>query len=437
MKQKIFQYSRQCIAQLATTFDRLADSHLCQCFDKRLLCGLALFLGIASVAGGITLYMGMQAEARPFAPKVSGNAVRILKSTMVVVGNDALNSMPAPAFATARFSACSGPEVTGQRASCQTVSGQLPAGNSVRQRVSARVDSNDFCGPLPLPDPAATTRTAAGPRATMTLANGHLTTASDTPAGFNVSPLLQGSSFGMRFILPLGATQTDTASTFARQDDTIESHGLLPAFGQCLLPQNFAKTSILTFGGRAGFLSSIQTNSASAAKYAPLINQYATKYNLTPSLVKGIMRVESNFNPFAISSQQALGLMQVVPATAGGEVYAYLTGFKGQPSTELLLQPEANIQYGTTYLHLLSSRYFHGVLNKTSRELCVIAAYNGGPGAVVRLFGTCPEDAAMAINTLTPTEVYAALTSKMPSMETRQYVSSVLDHARDYGLSQD
>ena len=149
------------------------------------------------------------------------------------------------------------------------------------------------------------------------------------------------------------------------------------------------------------------------------------------------MQAESNFNPFAVSHQQALGLMQVVPATAGGEVYAYLTGFRGQPSADLLLQPETNIQYGTTYLHLLSSRYFHGVFNKTSRELCVIAAYNGGPGAVIRLFGTGTEDAAIAINALTPEEVYTTLTSKMPSQETRQYVSIVLGHARNYSLSQE
>ena len=418
---------------MATAFGKLADSRFCQRFDNRLVCGLALFLGIISATSGITLYTVLQAEARPFAPNTPANAVRMPKSTAVVVGNDALNYLSALASITPHNAVSFRPEEPGQMAGVSAT-----PGNGVRQRVSTRMASNDFCGPPPPPGFEGGNRAVNISRATMTLSNGKLTTTPDYGAGYNVSPLLQGGSFGSRFALPLApAAPAGTFSSLSRQDEGIEGQGLFPAFGQCHLPQDFATSSILTFGSRFDFFSSFQTNHARAAKYSATIKHYSAKYGLPVSLVKGIMQAESNFNPFAVSHQQALGLMQVVPATAGGEVYAYLTGFRGQPSADLLLQPETNIQYGTTYLHLLSSRYFHGVFNKTSRELCVIAAYNGGPGAVIRLFGTETEDAAIAINALTPEEVYTTLTSKMPSQETRQYVSIVLGHARNYSLSQE
>ena len=414
--------ARLALSTLTATCARLASSRpargvatcLGQHFDSRQSCWLALFLGIIAVAGGTTLYMGMQAEASPFESKTYSNTVRMRKSTMVVVGNVSPSVQPALVS----------PYSTGL------------SGQSVR----GRVGGNDFCGPIPsgpCPEYQTAGKIWQGQQALMTLANGRLTTASDCGTGFNVSPLLQGGSFGWRFALPLDNTQPGQAAHPVWHDDSLESQDLFPAFGQCHLPQDFASASILTFGNRLDFFASYKANPTSAAKYNSLISLYAAKYGLTPSLVKAIMQAESNFNPFAISSQQAMGLMQVVPATAGGEVYAYLTGFSGQPSPEQLLQPEFNIQYGTAYLHLLSKRYFNRVLNTTSRDLCVIAAYNGGPGAVVRLFGTTPDDAAMAINALTPTEVFKALTSKMPSQETRQYVSTVLGHARDYGILQE
>lgn len=50
-----------------------------------------------------------------------------------------------------------------------------------------------------------------------------------------------------------------------------------------------------------------------AEKYRPLVEQYAQRYSISPSLVFAIMRTESNFNPFAVSSAPAYGLMQLVP----------------------------------------------------------------------------------------------------------------------------
>jgi membrane-bound lytic murein transglycosylase C len=169
-----------------------------------------------------------------------------------------------------------------------------------------------------------------------------------------------------------------------------------------------------------------------AGKYRAMAEAYARKYTLAPSLVLAIMHTESNFNPLAVSASSALGLMQIVPETAGNEVYRYLKGAHGVPTTETLFSPESNIQYGTAYLHLLARRYFQEVIDPTSREMCVIAAYNGGPGAVLRLFDPDRDVAVARINTLTPDQLYTALTTRMPNRETRRYVEVVLEHQRSY-----
>jgi membrane-bound lytic murein transglycosylase C len=174
---------------------------------------------------------------------------------------------------------------------------------------------------------------------------------------------------------------------------------------------------------------------ANAGRYQGYISLYAEKYDLAAALMLAIMHTESNFNPFAVSPNQAVGLMQIVPDTAGNEVYRYLMGTHGTPSVETLFSPEFNIKYGATYLHLLGRRYFAGVINTASRQLCVIAAYNGGPNAVLRMFDPDPELALERINSLTAKEVYSALTTGMPSEETRRYVEIVMARLKDYSAN--
>jgi soluble lytic murein transglycosylase-like protein len=164
-----------------------------------------------------------------------------------------------------------------------------------------------------------------------------------------------------------------------------------------------------------------------AARYSSLVERYSGDYALPPSLIYAIMREESSFNPKARSVANALGLMQVVPKTAGGEVHAFLTGKHAIPTRAVLFTPEQNIRYGTAYLYLLHNRYFNEVSNHISRELCIIAAYNGGPGAVMRSFGRTREQAIAKINSLGPDKLYSTLVRSLPSRETRDYVVKVVD----------
>ena len=164
---------------------------------------------------------------------------------------------------------------------------------------------------------------------------------------------------------------------------------------------------------------------ARAARYQETVNLYARKYGLDASLVMAIMQVESGFNPSLISPRNAHGLMQVVPATAGDEVHRWL-GRSGRPTASELLNPDNNIRYGISYLHLLRTRHLEGIRDPQSLEYCVIASYNGGSGAVLRHFGRTRDEAFAAINALSPQEVLARLTRSFPAWETRAFVGKVL-----------
>jgi membrane-bound lytic murein transglycosylase C len=162
-----------------------------------------------------------------------------------------------------------------------------------------------------------------------------------------------------------------------------------------------------------------------ARKFREPVRRFAREYGISPNLVYAVMKTESDFNPFAVSHAPAYGLMQVVPSTAGSDVYTMLNGRKGSPTPEQLFDPEINIRYGTAYLFILNNRYLSDIRHPVSREYCMIAAYNGGAGAVLRSFHENRRTAAEIINSLSPDEVYDRLQKRLPSMETRRYLWKV------------
>lgn len=169
-----------------------------------------------------------------------------------------------------------------------------------------------------------------------------------------------------------------------------------------------------------------------ARKYSELVTWAATRFDVSKNLIYAIMKVESDFNPFAVSSAMAIGLMQVVPNTAGRDVYRFLHGTQGTPTKQALFEPPTNITYGTAYLHLLGNRFLAGVNNPVSREYCMIAGYNGGAGAVLRTFHKDTTRAKRAINRLSPGEVYTTLKAHLPHAETRRYLGKVLEAKKEF-----
>ena len=169
-----------------------------------------------------------------------------------------------------------------------------------------------------------------------------------------------------------------------------------------------------------------------ARKYRELVEAASTRFDVSRNLIFAIMQVESDFNPFAVSSAMAIGLMQVVQKTAGSDVYRFLHGKAGAPTRETLFDPAGNITYGTAYLHLLDTRFLNGITNPVSREYCVIAGYNGGAGSVLRTFDKDKKRAAATINGRSPGEVYRTLRSGLPHEETKRYLGKVLEAKKHF-----
>ncbi|WP_243651633.1 lytic transglycosylase domain-containing protein [Thiobaca trueperi] len=106
----------------------------------------------------------------------------------------------------------------------------------------------------------------------------------------------------------------------------------------------------------------------SRAQVKAMIPDVARRYGVEESLVHAVVAAESNYNAHAVSHAGAVGLMQVMPATAADY---------GVSSADALFDPETNLRTGTRHLKRLLNKY----KNDYGR---VIMAYNAGEGVVDR-----------------------------------------------------
>lgn len=105
--------------------------------------------------------------------------------------------------------------------------------------------------------------------------------------------------------------------------------------------------------------------------YDELIVEHAQLNNVRVDLVRAVVQVESAYNPRATSPKGAMGLMQLMPATAR------------QYGVRNPYNPEENVRAGVAYLRMLLDRY-------DNNEELALAAYNAGPGAVDKYGETIP-----------------------------------------------
>jgi len=173
-------------------------------------------------------------------------------------------------------------------------------------------------------------------------------------------------------------------------------------------------------------------NNRQADKYRPVVNRFAEQYRISPSLVFAVIRTESNFNPFAVSSAPAYGLMQLVPTSGGREAFRKVKGQDTAPSRDYLFDPENNIELGVAYLNVLSYTQLEQIDNTISREYCVISAYNTGPRNVYKAFASDSVSALNAINGLEPPAVYDRLRGNLPYQETREYLVKVVTFRKQF-----
>ncbi|MBA5876333.1 MAG: DUF3393 domain-containing protein [Nitrospira sp. CR1.2] len=169
-----------------------------------------------------------------------------------------------------------------------------------------------------------------------------------------------------------------------------------------------------------------------AEKYRAVVGQFAERYQISPSLVFAIIRTESNFNPFAVSSAPAYGLMQLVPTSGGRDAYRKAKGEDKAPTRDYLFDPDNNIELGTAYLNVLTYTHLDDVADLVSREYCVISAYNTGAGNVFKTFSKDQRAAVDQINKLQPSALYDRLRSSLPYQETRDYLAKVVGYRKQF-----
>ena len=143
--------------------------------------------------------------------------------------------------------------------------------------------------------------------------------------------------------------------------------------------------------------------SAYPAEYNEYIFQYSQEYGFEPSLIYALIYTESGFNPDAVSSADAIGLMQITEDTFEWAQNRANVG-EAIPANELF-DPETNIHYGVYILSLLREEF--------SDEPTMLAAYNAGIGNVRRWLADShySEDGSTLID--------------IPFKETKDYVEKI------------
>ena len=108
------------------------------------------------------------------------------------------------------------------------------------------------------------------------------------------------------------------------------------------------------------------------SKYDALIINLSNEHGVEPALVKAVIHIESAFRADAVSRAGAMGLMQLMPATA--RIYNLNSNF---------FEPRKNMHAGIAHLKYLMERY-------DDNTTLSLAAYNAGEGAVARHKGIPP-----------------------------------------------
>lgn len=159
--------------------------------------------------------------------------------------------------------------------------------------------------------------------------------------------------------------QSATAEIFKYRDAKGHLH-----FTDKQMGSGFSLVSRSLGSERARRGSAIEQLKRNRSRFSPLINRIAKQTTLQPELLHAVIRAESAYNPRAVSSAGAVGLMQLMPGTAA------------QYGVQDRTNPDENVRAGSLYLKRQLDRF---------KDLSLaLAAYNAGENAVRRYGNTIP-----------------------------------------------
>ena len=144
--------------------------------------------------------------------------------------------------------------------------------------------------------------------------------------------------------------------------------------------------------------------------HADLIKTESAQKGVDPLLAQGLIREESRYNVMALSSSNAIGLMQLLPGTAMGVAKRLKVPIK---SHDEIHKPQNNLKFGIDYLSYVLGRY-------NGNAMLAVASYNGGPNAV------------LAWTKRLSLEDPDAFVENVPYTETRDYIRKVFGSYWNY-----
>ncbi|MBI1249891.1 MAG: transglycosylase SLT domain-containing protein [Alphaproteobacteria bacterium] len=216
----------------------------------------------------------------------------------------------------------------------------------------------------------------------------------------------------LRLIAEVGS-QRDFESVAYYLDDALDNADELELLSELAREQSFMRTAVRS--AKAGLHRGIVAPN-SAYPLIPLPDFVQTSTRPEPALVLAIIRQESEFDPNAVSSVGARGLMQLMPATARLTANRYGMSYDGP----------AALNANTTYNITLGARHLSDLLDSFNGSyVLTIAAYNAGPGRAREWIEEWGDPRARSVDVVDWIEL-------IPFSETRNYVQRVLENVQVY-----
>lgn len=219
------------------------------------------------------------------------------------------------------------------------------------------------------------------------------------PTGHDWKKLIQG---GGTQVGPSRVRATRLASSsgvvWAREheDGTLEFTNLTPVGGKWKVLFRAGPGKASAIRGPSDVVPPRDGSHSRFSRYDDHIRDQQAFYGIPRSLLRAVIKVESDFDPHVVSSAGALGLMQLMPATA-----------KMMGVTDVW-DPRQNIMGGARYLQTLAQRFCktpalpgpngssYGVVCSLEEKIKVLAGYHAGPGAVEKYGGLPPYETTRA-----------------------------------------